>query len=211
MDDTQQMDPSKEYDCLCYMKNAKPQTSDGMMVINELSIAITNGVITKQNAQKLTQHVIASENENKSVLVAKTPQGQAKMNDIIQAVSTGQISNQQAKQMASKVIVSEAIQGHEQVYDVSPMDSMMDDHGKIDNMSSQSVKNSSLASMANEVKKRTIETVSKGVPLSQDNMKQICLSVMTDHQQKCSEMDKEMYGNEEVNGVDPNSSNYGTI
>lgn len=177
------------YTCTCVLDDVKPQTDDGILIINELKLALAEGALSKPTAQSIAKHVVVSEQEGKPVLVAKTSEGNKKMEEIATAENQGTLSEQQAKKMEARVVVTEAVM-EEQKFP-----------SKAESIGEKS--SGSLAEMAQEVKKRTqIATYANGgMVLTPDDMKNICASVVDYY--KCD-------GNNsvEISGLDLTSTSY---
>lgn len=85
------------------------QTSDGKLVVDEVKVAVAQGVLHPAVASAVIQKVVANESEGKEVLVASTKEGAQRMVAVAKAQASGTLSASDAKQIAAKIIVHEAV------------------------------------------------------------------------------------------------------
>lgn len=193
--------------CTCdCLDNIIPITDDGKLVVAEAKNAVASGALPVVKAEELVKNVVSTEEKGRPVLVAKTEEGAKRMEEITESVNKGKITEENAKKMSAVVVVAEAVmEAKAETKQSSPLP----------RVETESIGSNSMAEMAQEVLKRKAEETNRrgGVPLSSDELKHICASVMDDYKKTntgckdCTNSDESL----SVGSVDPMSSSYASV
>lgn len=196
--------------CTCDgFEEIMPKTSEGKLVVAETQNAVAKGALSPVVAEKLAKKIVNAENIGKPVLVAKTEEGAKRMEEIAQNVSGGKLSEEEGKKKAAIVVVAEAVMESKQITKSETSSKLPLTETKSSQISGQN-----MAEMAEEVLKRKQEETLRrgGVPPSNEELKQMCASVLNDFRRTTScENKKSSADSYDVTGVDPTASDYQSV
>lgn len=194
--------------CSCDCDINLPQTEEGQLVMVAAQKAVSEGALSPAKAEELVKKVAVAESEGKPILVATTQEGAKRMEEIAKGVDSGKLSEESARKMEAVIVVAEAVMEAKQ----EPAQQRVQETRSV----ASTVGSESMAEMAQEVLKRKQEETARrgGVPPSNEELKQMCASVLDDYR-KSSTCGKDCGSSngssEELQGVDEMASSYASV
>lgn len=207
--------------CGCILNDIIPTTPDGQLLISEAKNAVANNVLPISKAEELAKNVVMAESKGEQILIPKTEDGLKRLDEINQSLADGKITEAGAKKMLSVIIVAESIMSAKSTNSVNSVNSEISSESASTSVGStgsveSSAGSATMAEMAEEVLRRKDEEVNKrgGVPLSGEELKKICASVLEDFKKsnilECNDsVSKSLTSSVESN--DPMMSTYAPI
>lgn len=171
-------------ECTCNnFEEIKPKTDDGKLVAAEVVNAVESGALSEEKGQKLVKNIIANELQNLPVLVAKTNDGAKRMEEIAALVKNGQLDSEEGKKKVAIIVVAEAVVAQTVVEENMQKSEQTQEQFAVSSSNSANLAN--LAELAEEVIRKKQEKIAiDGVEPSEDDMKQLCVAVLSNHR-KC--------------------------